>query len=296
LNRAERATPTASLGERAARRRARRIPKAAHGIAEFGLLGVDRAATGTRRARPRQNLPAPASAAEAAVCDLGIRGKPRVRVAWALRATRACCCRAIRAPWPRCRGSNSSKSCRVAARDGCWREASRRPADQNGIDRSWDPRADRNCPFLFDLQRWKSRYADFVRGVPGGDRVRVGFDAGLAPALFALVDFLLMPSRYEPCGLSQMYAQKFGVQPIAHRTGGLAETIEDGKTGLLFDHADAPSLAAALARAFELHQNPREFSVMRRAAMSLNFDWDRSAPRYVEIYRSLSPRSAAQDG
>jgi starch synthase len=221
----------------------------------------------------------------------------------------------------------------------------------NGVDRDWDPRADRNCPYMFDPQRWKGRYADFVRGAFGlslaraplfafvarfahqkgvdlvieaahrivelggqfvatgeGDKeaeqalvelarrhpdavgVRVGFDPAQARTLFAGSDFLLMPSRYEPCGLSQMYAQRFGSLPIAHRTGGLAETVFDGKTGILFDRADGASLDAALRRAFALYQSPREFSAMRRAAMALLFDWGQSAQKYLEIYRELGPR------
>ena len=224
----------------------------------------------------------------------------------------------------------------------------------NGIEKDWDPRADKNCPYLFDPQRWKGRYADFIRGVfglglaraplfsfiarlvhqkgidlvleaaegiverggqlvvigsgepqaekalralaarwPEAVGVRIGFEPREARAVFAGSDFLLMPSRYEPCGLSQMYAQRFGALPIAHRTGGLAETILDGKTGLLFGAADQAALEAAISRALELYQNPREFSAMRRAAMGLDFDWRQSAARYADLYRSLEMRRAA---
>jgi starch synthase len=84
-----------------------------------------------------------------------------------------------------------------------------------------------------------------------------------------------------------MYAQRFGAIPIAHRTGGLGETIHHGKTGFLFDRPDAEALHAAVATAFELYQNPKDFSAMRRAAMALNFDWSESAARYGELYRQL---------
>jgi starch synthase len=219
----------------------------------------------------------------------------------------------------------------------------------NGIDASWDPRADRICPYLLDPQRWKSRYADYIRGAFGlslsraplfvfvarlthqkgtdlvidvAERIvergaqlvmigrgdpeteaavaqlatrfpeaigaRIGFKAAEARAAFAAADFLLMPSRYEPCGLSQMFAQRFGALPIAHRTGGLAETIEDGVTGLLFDGADVASLRAALERALELYGVPRDFYAMRRAAMAKRFDWDESAAKYTALYRRLA--------
>ena len=103
--------------------------------------------------------------------------------------------------------------------------------------------------------------------------------------MFAGSDFLLMPSRFEPCGLSQMYAQKFGSLPIAHRTGGLADTIEDGQTGFLFTSPTANNLNAAIRRAFDAYTSSRRFSSMRRAAMARSFGWDLSASRYQEVYR-----------
>src|ERR1700691_4907096 len=99
--------------------------------------------------------------------------------------------------------------------------------------------------------------------------------------------FLLMPSRFEPCGLSQMYAQRLGAIPIAHRTGGLAETIYHDKTGLLFDRADPHDFCEAIARAFDLYQAPKEFHQMRRTAMALKFDWRDSAERYDALYRDI---------
>ncbi|HYA74304.1 MAG TPA: glycogen/starch synthase, partial [Roseiarcus sp.] len=218
----------------------------------------------------------------------------------------------------------------------------------NGVDESWDPRRDRNCPYLYDPQRWKGRYADYVRGMFGlslsraplfsfvsrlvhqkgadlvlqageliaelggqlvvmglgepkmeaafaalGNRrrdavgVRVGFDAQDARALFAGSDFVLMPSRFEPCGLSQMYAQRFGAIPIARRTGGLSETIHDGKTGFLFDRPDLADLGEAIRRGFEVYASNKRLNELRRAAMALKFDWDDSARRYGAIYRAL---------
>ncbi len=81
---------------------------------------------------------------------------------------------------------------------------------------------------------------------PGQVGVRIGFNETDARRMFAGSDFLLMPSRYEPCGLSQMYAQRFGSLPVARNTGGLADTIEDGVTGFLFDESTVESYAAAL--------------------------------------------------
>ncbi|MDF2119590.1 glycogen synthase GlgA [Roseiarcaceae bacterium H3SJ34-1] len=120
------------------------------------------------------------------------------------------------------------------------------------------------------------------RGAVG---VRIGFDRNEARAMFAGSDFLLMPSRFEPCGLSQMYAQKFGSLPIAHRTGGLADTISDGQTGFLFGAPTAGGLNTAIKRGFEAFVSSSRLALMRRAAMSMSFGWDHSASRYADTYR-----------
>ena len=117
--------------------------------------------------------------------------------------------------------------------------------------------------------------------------VRIGFDPDQARAIFAASDFVLMPSRFEPCGLSQMYAQRFGALPIAHRTGGLAETIEDGKTGFLFEAPLAEGFANALQLAFEAYGSTKRISDMRRAAMAQKFDWGASAQAYSNLYRQI---------
>jgi hypothetical protein len=92
---------------------------------------------------------------------------------------------------------------------------------------------------------------------PDAIGVDIGFDDGDARRIFAGSDFTLMPSRFEPCGLSQMYAQRFGSLPIGHQTGGLAETIVDGETGFLFTH---------LNRVVSRRHPPRVRDVRRRIA------------------------------
>jgi starch synthase len=133
-----------------------------------------------------------------------------------------------------------------------------------------------------DFENRMRDLADRHKGVVG---VRIGFDGSEARAMFAGSDFLLMPSRFEPCGLSQMYAQKSGSLPIAHRTGGLADTIEDGKTGFLFGAPTAGGLKAGVKRAFEAFRSGRRLNEMRRAAMAMRFDWQDSASRYTSLYR-----------
>jgi starch synthase len=103
-----------------------------------------------------------------------------------------------------------------------------------------------------------------------------------------------MPSRFEPCGLSQMYAQRFGAIPIACRTGGLSETIHDGKTGFLFEQPDVADLDEAIRRGFEVYASNKRLAELRRAAMALKFDWDESARRYAAIYRALENSRAGK--
>jgi starch synthase len=102
-----------------------------------------------------------------------------------------------------------------------------------------------------------------------------------------------MPSRFEPCGLSQMYAQCYGSLPIAHATGGLVDTIDDGVTGLLFNDATVGSLRRSLQRAFRIHASPPLLQAMRRAAMVQPHDWAQSCQRYVALYERAAPNKAA---
>ncbi|WP_346796133.1 glycogen synthase GlgA [Halomonas sp. Bachu 37] len=120
---------------------------------------------------------------------------------------------------------------------------------------------------------------------PGAIAVYIGFDEYQARCLFAGSDFLLMPSRFEPCGLSQMYAQRFGSLPIAHRTGGLADTIEDGVTGFLFDDMQFGSYMHAIQRAFAVHKSTDLFNAMRGAAMTGRYHWRQSIAPYSKLYQ-----------
>ncbi len=119
------------------------------------------------------------------------------------------------------------------------------------------------------------------------DRIAVNtnFTDRLEHLLIAGADFLLMPCQYEPCGLTQMRAQRYGAIPVVRRVGGLADTVEDGLTGFVFEpyHAD-PLLGAAL-RGLDCYDNPPEWARLRRNAMTSDFSWERSVERYLEVYR-----------
>lgn len=137
-----------------------------------------------------------------------------------------------------------------------------------------------------------------ARRFPGHVGAYVGFEEGLARRMFAGSDFLLMPSRFEPCGLSQMYAQRFGSLPIVHATGGLIDTVEDGVTGFQFHEATTDALRRAVQRAFRVYRMPALLEAMRRAAMLSPSGWELSARLYQALYdrmttAALDARTAA---
>ena len=123
-----------------------------------------------------------------------------------------------------------------------------------------------------------------ARQNPQSIAARIGFDDAEARRIFAASDFLLMPSRFEPCGLSQMYAQRYGTLPIAYRTGGLVDTIEDGLSGFLFSSLTGAGLTSAVTRALQAFKTKRAFKQMREHAMAKRFDWGKPTHRYADLY------------
>ena len=102
-----------------------------------------------------------------------------------------------------------------------------------------------------------------------------------------------MPSRFEPCGLSQMYAQRFGSLPIAHRTGGVADTIEDGVNGFLFRQMSLHDFIDAIRRGLDAFGSRPRFATMRKAAMSRPHGWAQAAAKYRDVYQRVARASPA---
>jgi starch synthase len=125
-------------------------------------------------------------------------------------------------------------------------------------------------------------------GWHGRASVRLGFDAPYARRIYGGVDAVLIPSRYEPCGLTQMIAMRYGAVPVARRTGGLADTIIDAGepdgTGFLFDGYDPASLLHALDRAARVYAHRDQWREVQRRGMKRDFSWGRSAAQYEAIY------------
>ncbi len=119
------------------------------------------------------------------------------------------------------------------------------------------------------------------------------FDEQLAHQIEAAADLFVMPSRYEPCGLNQLYSMAYGTVPVAHATGGLADTVEEfdsatGKgTGFLFHEPTARALAGALRRALTLFHQPAVWRSLQANGMSRDFSWSRAATNYLDLYHRL---------
>jgi starch synthase len=139
----------------------------------------------------------------------------------------------------------------------------------------------------------ESAIVDLARRYPGSVGVHIGFDELEARKMFSAADFLVMPSRFEPCGLSQMYAQRCGTLPIACRTGGLADTIEDNCSGFLFQSPCASDLIAALKRALLAFGSKPCLEAMRKHALGKCFDWANPTQKYLGVHSQSLQRSAA---
>ena len=117
--------------------------------------------------------------------------------------------------------------------------------------------------------------------------LRTAFDEGLSRRIYGGSDFVVVPSRFEPCGLSQMFGMRYGAVPIVRATGGLADTVTDGETGLTFIEATAAALHHALVRSLTLHADPTALSRVQTRAMARDSAWSGPARAYAALYASL---------
>ncbi|WP_305906789.1 glycogen synthase GlgA [Methylomarinum sp. Ch1-1] len=138
---------------------------------------------------------------------------------------------------------------------------------------------------------------NFAHLYPDKIAVTIGYDEQLAHQIEAGADIFLMPSRFEPCGLNQMYSQRYGTIPIVRKTGGLADTIEDAlphsiaagsATGISFNDASAGALLEAIKRAQILFENKQAWRKIQQSAMKKDFSWENSANQYLALYDAIS--------
>ncbi|MGQ0561584.1 MAG: glycogen synthase [Gemmatimonadota bacterium] len=139
----------------------------------------------------------------------------------------------------------------------------------------------------------EAHFGEIARRFPNRIAAVFRFDDGLARRLYAGADFFLMPSRYEPCGLGQMIAQRYGTPPIVRATGGLRDTVRDGVTGFCFEHATVPALVDGVQRALGVWRGA-DCDALRQRCMALDWSWRGSAERYEQVYAyTLGPTASS---
>jgi len=176
-----------------------------------------------------------------------------------------------------------------------------RLAVQKGIDLMFDavPRVLSARPWSFAVlgsgePLYEQFFTDLERRFSGRVSYHRGYDEELAHWIEAASDMFLMPSRYEPCGLNQMYSLRYGTVPIVRRTGGLADSVEhydptSGRgTGVVFSDFDSPALEWALNTALDLYALPEHWTRMTRNGMQRDFSWQHQGAEYIELYRRLT--------
>ena len=142
--------------------------------------------------------------------------------------------------------------------------------------------------------RYEAALTAIAARAPSRISVQLRFTEELEHKLLAGADMCLMPSQYEPCGLTQMRAQRYGTIPIARRVGGLADTIEDNVTGFLFDDYVAADFMRAAVRAVDQYKEPEGWRNMMREAMARDFGWEQSAAKYLNLYRRVVQASVTR--
>ena len=145
--------------------------------------------------------------------------------------------------------------------------------------------------------KYMGYFKDLTEKLPDQVSAHLNFDTTLPRLIFGGADIILIPSKFEPCGLSQIEAMRYGVIPIVRRTGGLADSVTDfnpatgGGTGFIFDRFDSLSLALTMARALENYKNKSVWEKIQKQAMTQDFSWTKSAEEYSKIFnRALAAR------
>jgi starch synthase len=143
---------------------------------------------------------------------------------------------------------------------------------------------------------FEKAYQQLARRHPRKAVVRVGFDAGLSHRIEAACDFYLMPSRFEPCGLNQMYSLRYGAIPIVRRTGGLDDSVLDPTddpehaNGIKFTEYSVRALSKAIRKALIVYEDKPLLKYFRKNAMTADFSWERTSLDYLKLYRQIVSR------
>ncbi|MBT3336367.1 MAG: glycogen synthase [Anaerolineae bacterium] len=133
----------------------------------------------------------------------------------------------------------------------------------------------------------EKRAKNLEKKMPDRVKVEIRYDGRLARKIYAGSDIFLMPSRYEPCGLSQMIAMRYGCIPIVRSTGGLKDTVKHAETGFLFEKETIAAFRKAINEALGIYANNEYWQSLQRNAMAQDFSWKNSAKKYAALYQSL---------
>ena len=142
-------------------------------------------------------------------------------------------------------------------------------------------------------EKYRAQFEGLSKTFSGRFSFRYGFDTPLAHRIQAGIDFLLMPSRYEPCGLNQIYSMRYGTIPVVRATGGLKDTVAEFSpsnltgTGFLFEEYESAAMLGAVRKAISLYKEGKYVDLVRRNGMKQSFSWDRAAEAYLAVYEKL---------
>ena len=145
--------------------------------------------------------------------------------------------------------------------------------------------------------KYENSIISLAKKYPDRVKAKIGFDETLAHQIYASSDFFLMPSRFEPCGLGQMIALKYGTIPVVRKTGGLADTVEpidmtkNSGYGFVFENPASAELEAVMRQAIGLYYNNTLMDEIFKRASSLDFSWKRSVVEYLSLYEKAIEKS-----
>jgi len=137
---------------------------------------------------------------------------------------------------------------------------------------------------------------------PGRIAVEIGYNEQISHKIEAGADVFLMPSRYEPCGLNQMYSHRYGTLPLVTRVGGLADTVidlnesKDNANGFVIDSTSTPNLIQGMQSAIKTYSDKKQWQTMQRNAMLADYSWSESASHYIDMYEAIVSSKRVSSG
>ncbi|MCK5416263.1 glycogen synthase [Candidatus Parcubacteria bacterium] len=165
-----------------------------------------------------------------------------------------------------------------------------RLALQKGLELITEDLMSLNCQYVFlgtGQKKYEKYLTELAKKYPKKMSAKIMFDLGIARRIYASSDIFIIPSRYEPCGLTQMIAMRYGTVPVVRATGGLVDTV-DAKVGFSFKPMSKVALKRTLKQALNIYYNkPKQWESLMKNGMTKDFSWDKSAKDYLKMYKSM---------